>query len=93
MERLVYLRDKIQELSKFHQLEIFRIFKTQDINFTENRNGIFVNMNDLNEVTLHTIKEYLDYVTTQQHHLDSIEKQKEIYKQSFFKNNKEIAGL
>ena len=89
MDRLVYLRDKIQSLSKFHQLEVFRIFKTQKINYTENRNGIFINMNDLDELVLRTIEEYLNYVSTQQQHLDTVEKQKEQYKKSFFKNNKE----
>lgn len=93
MNRLIDVRDKIQQLSKFHQLEIFRIFKTQKINYTENRNGIFINMNDLGECTLRTIEEYLNYVTTQQKHLETIEKQKELYKQSFFKNNKESVLL
>ena len=93
MERLIYLRDQIQSLSKFHQLEVFRIFKTQKINFTENRNGIFINMNDLDELILRTIEEYLNYVSTQQQHLDTVEKQKEQYKKSFFKNNKESLSL
>ena len=89
MSRLINLRDKIQKLNKFHQLEIFRIFKTQKINFTENRNGIFINMNDLDEIILRTIAEYLNYVSTQQQHLDSIEQQKAMIVKSFFKDNKE----
>ena len=93
MNRLINLRDKIQKLSKFHQLEIFRIFKTQEINFTENRNGIFVNMNDLDEITLRTIEEYLNYVSKQQQHLDSVEKKKAIIVKSFFKDNKEGACI
>ena len=88
MDRLINLRDKIQCLSKFHQLEVFRIFKTRKINYTENRNGIFINMNDLDKDVLCAIEEYLNYVSTQQMHLETIEKQKELYKQSFFKNNK-----
>jgi len=88
MTHLIDLRDKIQKLNKFHQLEIFRIFKTQNANYTENRNGIFINMNNLDKDTLKIIKEYLNYVSTQQDHLDTIERRKEQYKISFFKDNK-----
>ena len=59
MKIIISLRDKIQGLDKFHQIEIFRIFKTQKINYTENKNGIFINMNDLNNKTIKIIKKYL----------------------------------
>jgi len=88
MTHLIDLRDKIQKLNKFHQLEIFRIFKTQNAAYTENRNGIFINMNNLDKDTLKILEEYLNYVSTQQDHLDTIERQKEQYKISFFKDNK-----
>ena len=89
MKKIIILRDKIQNLDKFHQLEILRIFKTNNINHTENRNGIFINMNDLDKITLAMIDKYLHYVSTQQDQLDSVEQKKEQYKLSFFKNDKE----
>ena len=89
MKKIIMLRDKIQALEKFHQIEIFRIFKTQKINYTENKNGIFINMNDLNNKTIKIIKKYLHYVSTQQTQLAVVEQQKEEYKQCFFKDNKE----
>ena len=91
MKKTIILRDKIQSLEKFHQIEIFRIFKTQNINYTENRNGIFINMNDLDNKTLKIIEKYLHYVSTQQNQLDIVEQQKEQYKQSFFKDNKDYS--
>jgi len=93
MTHLIDLRDKIQQLNKFHQLEILRIFKTQKTNYTENRNGIFINMNNLDKATLKMLEEYLNYVSTQQDHLDTIERQKEQYKISFFKDNKEGCSI
>ena len=89
MKKIIMLRDKIQALEKFHQIEIFKIFKTQNINYTENKNGIFINMNDLNNKTIKIIKKYLHYVSTQQTQLAAVEQQKEKYKQCFFKDNKE----
>ena len=46
MKKIIVLRDKIQALDKFHQIEIFKILKTHNVNYTENRNGIFINMNE-----------------------------------------------
>ena len=89
MKNIITLRDKIQELEKFHQIVIFRILKTHDVNYTENRNGIFVNMNELDNNIINNIEKYLHYVSTQQNQLDVVEQQKEQYKLSFFKDNKD----
>jgi len=78
------LREKIEGLSKFHQLEILRIMTEKNIKYTENRNGVFVNMKDLDEKIIARLEEHLEYVTKQEQNLVTIEKQKEEYKQSFF---------
>ena len=91
MDSLIALREKIQALSKFHQLEVLRLLNKEKVEYTENRNGIFVNMNNLPEESIVALKDYLNYVSTQQDQLESIEKKKEEYANSFFKNNKEIS--
>ena len=89
MKKIIILRDKIQALDKFHQIEIFKILKTDNVNYTENRNGIFINMNELDHKITTKIEKYLHYVSTQQTQLDVVEQQKEQYKLSFFKDNKD----
>ncbi len=89
MDNLIYIREKLQKLSKFHQIEVFKILKKHNVKYTENRNGIFVNMNELKSPILTLLNEYLTYVETQQDHLEYIEKKKEQYKQSFFNPNKD----
>jgi len=84
MEKLMHLREKIEGLSKFHQLEILRIMNEKNIKYTENRNGVFVNMKDLDETIITRLEEHLEYVSKQEQNLVTIEKQKEEYKQSFF---------
>lgn len=84
MEKLMQLREKIEGLSKFHQLEILRIMNEKNIKYTENRNGVFVNMKDLDGDVITRLEEHLEYVTKQEQNLVTIEKQKEEYKQSFF---------
>jgi len=91
MNTLVILREKLQALSKFHQLEVLRLLNKKKVEYTENRNGIFVNMNNLQEESIAALNDYLNYVSTQQNQLESMEKKKEEYANSFFNNNKEIA--
>ena len=79
MDTLVILREKLQALSKFHQLEVLRLLNKEKVEYTENRNGIFVNMNNLPEESIAALNDYLNYVSTQQDQLESIEKKKEEY--------------
>jgi len=92
MDILIVLREQLQALSKFHQIEVFRLLQKQKVDYTENRNGIFVNMNSLDNECILELQEYIKYVSTQQDHLEVIEKKKEEYANSFFKNNKEITS-
>ena len=76
MDKLITLRERIESLSKFHQLEILRILKDKNIKYTENRNGIFVNMKELDNDIIERLEEHLEYVTKQQNNLDIVEKRK-----------------
>ena len=48
VEKLKCLRDQIRDLEKDEHFEVLRIIRENENNkFTENNNGIFVNMNKL----------------------------------------------
>ena len=51
MEELTALRDNIENLEKHQHLHIVEIIQKNNVDFTENRNGIFLNMKDLNKKT------------------------------------------
>ena len=42
--KLNLLKDQIEKLEKFHQIQILEILVKNKTSFTENRNGIFVNL-------------------------------------------------
>ena len=46
------LRDNIEKMERIHQIHIFKILKENQIEFTENSNGVFVNMTLLDDTTL-----------------------------------------
>ena len=65
MEELTALRDNIENLEKHQHLQIVKIIQKNNIDFTENRNGIFLNMKDLNKQTIKEITQYLKYIEIQ----------------------------
>ena len=84
------LKDKIEKLEKFHQIKILEILIENKIPFTENRNGVFINMIKIKPNIILKIKEYLLYVSNQNLHLESTEKLKKQLKHNYFnKDNKD----
>jgi hypothetical protein len=85
------IREKIENMSKFNQIEILRILtKHEDVTINENKYGIHVNLSDLHYSILDELAIYINYVTTQEIELNNVEKQKEDYKNIYFiKDNKD----
>ena len=88
-DQLKKLRDSIEELDIIHQIHILKIFNEHNIDFTENSNGIFINMTLLDNVTLNEIKKFIKYVNLQEKQLESVEDIKAKYQKEFYKDNKE----
>ena len=74
-QSLEELSNTITNLDKPHHIEILRMIKqdAQNIPISENTNGCFINMNELNDALLHKIRQYLDYNENQQIELDQHE--------------------
>ena len=71
---LQFLKETIEDLPKFNQVEILRILnKDPDVRINENKNGIFVNLSLVNEERIKEIRNYVDYVNKQTKTLNEIE--------------------
>lgn len=92
IEILEILRQKIENLDKFHQLEILKILHENVDNeiLNQNNNGTFVNLSSIGDSVIHKLQTYLKYVTTQESQLNHLESQKEEFKTKYFlKENKD----
>lgn len=88
--KLIVLKDKIENLEAFHHNKILKVLIKNNIKYSENRNGIFVNMNSFNENTVEEIGKTLLYITKQEKNLKDIETIKEEINKDYFENdNKE----
>lgn len=85
------IREKIESMPKFNQVEILRILsKNAMVTLNENKYGTFINLTELPQEIIENMKNYINYVNTQEYHLNYLEKQKEEFKNIYFtKDNKD----
>ena len=82
---LVTIRDSIELFNKFNQIEVLRILKNHaDVVLNENKNGVYINLSDVNEIAVQQLVAFINYVNEQEASLDATEKQKETFKNAFF---------
>ena len=84
MERLENIKNIIEGLNKYHQIEILRILNKSDCKLNENKSGVYVNMSFLPEETIVELEKYIDYIKDQEESLVKMEYQKEEFKNTFF---------
>ena len=88
--KLIVLKELIENLDVFHHNKILKILVQNNIKYSENRNGIFVNMNSFNEKTIKEIEKTLKYIKSQEKSLQDIENIKDEINKDYFENdNKE----
>ena len=88
--KLVVLKEQIENLDAFHHNKILKILVKHNIKYSENRNGIFVNMNSFNKNTINDIEKTLSYIKNQEKSLQDIENIKDEINKDYFENdNKE----
>lgn len=74
-QSLEEISQSIGTLDKHHHIEILRMIKQdqQNITISENTNGCFINMNELNDDLLERIRSYVLYNINQEIELDKHE--------------------
>jgi hypothetical protein len=85
VSELNYLRESIENMNKFNQIEVLRILHNHDsVILNENKYGVHVNLSDLKKEILDELAIYIKYVNTQESTLNIDEKQKSDYRNTFF---------
>jgi len=62
IKKLKELRDTIDDLDVCEQSEVLKIIEKNNIKFTENKNGVFINMNKLSDQAIEDIEHFLEYI-------------------------------
>ena len=85
VSELNYIRETIENMNKFNQIEVLRILsRHQEVTLNENKYGIHINLSELKKEIINELNVYIKYVNTQEITLNTIEQQKEDYKNTYF---------
>ena len=85
-----FIISHVKNLHKYEQIQIFKIFKSNDIKYSENSNGIFVNLNYLSESILDRIIIFIKFCQKNKVLLDKEIKKREQLKQIVHFNHQNI---
>lgn len=89
IEILTKLKNSIESMDKNNQIEVLRLLHKNDVFLNENKNGIYVNITELDDDILEDIYKFVEYIDTQEDKLNHEETEKQKYKNTFFVNNKD----
>lgn len=81
---LVQLRNSIETLSKEAHIEIFKIIKQENVEFSENKNGIFVNLSLVKDDIIQKLNNHMSYVSAQESIINEIETIKHNVEEEYF---------
>jgi hypothetical protein len=85
VSELNYIRETIEKMNKFNQIEILRIInKHENVTLNENKYGIHINLTELDKNIIQEMMLFIKYVNTQEQTLNNIERQKEDYRNTYF---------
>lgn len=95
VSELNYLRESIENMNKFNQVEVLRLFnKHNDVTLNENKYGIHINLSELKNDVLDELAIYVKYVNNQEKTLNVVEQKKEDFKNTYFtKDIKDISKI
>ena len=93
IESLQKIKDVIEKYNKQQQLDILKILIDDSINISENSNGSFINLTELQVSTIKKIQEYIEFINLQNIKLSDIETTKKDIETNFFnKKNKNTSN-
>jgi hypothetical protein len=72
-----YIIDTIKKFTKFEQIEIFKILKKNNVKYSENNNGVFINLNILSESILDEIELFINFCITKKNCLQAEKNKRE----------------
>jgi hypothetical protein len=85
VSELNYIRGVIENMNKFNQIEILKILnKYNNVTLNENKYGIHINLSEIDKEIIDELNFYITYVNTQEQNLNTIEQQKEDFRNTYF---------
>jgi len=86
--KLNNIKETIESFDKEQQIQVLQILKVKNININENKNGVFINLTNLDESIINELEKFIHHLKTQENILLKNENLKDNYIETFFQDNK-----
>lgn len=84
-DRLKRIKIRIEKMDKINQISIlYMITKNKSIKYTENNNGTFINLSNIEDDMLLKIEDFIQYIELQKFDIEDIEKKKDYIENIYF---------
>ena len=90
MNELKHIIEDIEKLTPSQHIIIGKLLYDANINMYENKNGVFVNLTELEESVLNSIREKLKDIQEQEKHFIDLENKKQAYKDNLLTKVNEL---
>lgn len=75
MNELFFLKESIEKLDTSKHIGFLKICKHHKVDFSENKNGVFINLSSADDIFIKEIKCHLEYLSDQDNTLEIREKE------------------
>ena len=87
IENLKKVKNNIENFNKQQQKEKLKLLVKNNTNISENLNGTFINLSELDYSIILELQNYIDFVNTQDKNLNNDEIKKKILEKQFFETS------
>ena len=88
--RLNKIKQRIEQMDiNNHISALYMITKNKSVKYSENSNGTFINLSELDDSMLLKIEEFIEYIELQKYEIEDIEKKRKNIENIYFKQNKD----
>ncbi len=86
MNKVKQLKDDIEALNPRQHIVIGKLLYDANINMFENKNGVFINLTEVNDSVIDSIHKKLNEIQEQEKHFIAMENKKQEYKDNLLTN-------
>ena len=90
MNELKHIKEDIEKLTPSQHIIIGKLLYNANINMFENKNGVFVNLTELEDSVLNSIRDKLKDIQEQEKHFINLENKKQAYKDNLLTKVNEL---
>ena len=84
IENLKKIKNSIELFNKQQQIDILKLFINNNVNISENSNGSFINLTEIDSTIISELEKYITFINTQNSNLNNFENKKKILENKFF---------